>query len=232
VPLSRPKSKRASPAKSSSSKRAKSSRSKARAEPPDDDLDEDDHPTPTSWKGKGRADPDEEEDYGDELTFMPGDADSPENYDDGWDDDMADITDFHNYNYEPIDIPDFEILPSTQPPRPRTPTPICISVQRKTSAKGAAARKAALAGSFSSTPGDKDIPKLTLVSSLPPAVREFYENHFRRGADEEDEDEDPDDFGVAAVVQKRAFPRGRSRAGGGGRGRGRGGKRTWAKRRK
>ncbi|BEJ13321.1 hypothetical protein CspHIS471_0304950 [Cutaneotrichosporon sp. HIS471] len=219
VPLLRPTSKRIS-----SSKPSRLSKDLVQ----DTDVD-DEEPAPVvrKGKGKGRADPDEE-DYGDlndDITFIaPAGADSPNNYDDGWDDDMADMTDFGNLHYEPIDIPDFEMLPSTQARRSRTPTPsIYVSDDESPQAKrgqlsGAAARAAAL--SASSSPPRKEFGGLTLISELSPHLQEFYLNHFRRGANEEDSDDDPDAFGVAAVVPKRAPARGRGRGRGGWRGRG------------
>ncbi|BEI82485.1 hypothetical protein CcaverHIS002_0303530 [Cutaneotrichosporon cavernicola] len=169
----------------------------------DSDAD-DEEPAPVVRKGKGKspADPDEEDygDFNDDITSIaPAGADSPNNYDDGWDDDMADMTDLGNLHYEPIDIPDFEMLPSTQ-------------------ARRSPARAAALNASYS--PPRKELGGLTLISELSPQLQEFYLNHFRRGANEDDSDDDPDAFGVAAVVPKRAPAGGRGRGRGGWRGRG------------
>ncbi|GMK56445.1 hypothetical protein CspeluHIS016_0302850 [Cutaneotrichosporon spelunceum] len=182
-----------------------------------------DEPVPAKQKGKGRADPNEEDcdDMSDGgRSIAPVDEESPDNYDDGWSDNMADIADLNSFNYEPIDIPDFERLPSTQAPRSRTRTPpIYVSDDESPQAQnaplpGAAARAAALSASFS--PDKRRLEGLTLISELSPELQEFYLNHFRRGANESDSDEDPDGFGVAAVVPKRTPARGR------GRGRGRG----------
>ncbi|CAK9783423.1 unnamed protein product [Cutaneotrichosporon oleaginosum] len=226
-PSSKPSSRPASPPRQISSK------GKERANPDDE---------PAAAMGKEWADPDEDEErVVNDAPFLvpPEGAGSPDNFDDGWEDCMADMADFNDFHYEPIDIPDFEILPSTQVPRSRTPTPPCVSSDElpppahrtPQNLPGAAARAAALSMSFS--PINNAFEDLTLVSALPDVLREFYENHFRRGADDDNDDRDPDAFGVAAVVPKRA-PAGRGGGGRGGwRGRGRGarGKRGWAKRR-
>lgn len=123
-------------------------------------------------------------------------ADEPDEYDQYYDMDYS--------TWDAIEVPDFSEMPSTFPHR--SPSPSLVDEEEQAESEA--------------MPTMSD---LKLVDDLDHRWKEFYMDHWRRGAEDESDEggSDHETFGgVAAVAQKRGSVRGRGKTKSRGRGRG------------